>query len=149
MLMRSDPFRELDRLAQDMLTTVGTRLRPVMMPMDAYRTDDKVVVHFDLPGIDPESVDLTVERNVLTISGQRTWEPAEDVEVLVAERPHGTFSRQLFLGEGLDTEHVEARYADGVLTVTVPLVEQAKPRKVEITAGDGGAKAIETTTSSR
>lgn len=149
MLMRSDPFRELDRLAQDMLTTVGTRLRPVMMPMDAYRTDDKVVVHFDLPGIDPESVDLTVERNVLTISGQRTWEPGEEVEVMVAERPHGTFSRQLFLGEGLDTEHVEARYTDGVLTVTVPLVEQAKPRKVEITAGDGGARAIETTTSSR
>ncbi len=149
MLMRSDPFRELDRLTQDMLATVGSRLRPAMMPMDAYRTGDKVVVAFDLPGIDPASVDLTVEKNVLTISGQRTWDPGEGVEVIAAERPQGTFSRQLFLGDGLDTEHVDARYVDGVLTVTVPLIEQAKPRRVQITAGNGGAQAIETTTSAR
>lgn len=149
MLMRSDPFRELDRLTQDMLASVGSRLRPVMMPMDAYRTGEKVVVNLDLPGIDPASIDLTVEKNVLTISGERTWDPGEEVEVIAAERPQGTFSRQLFLGDGLDTEHVEASYVNGVLTVTVPLVEQAKPRRVQITAGDGGTQAIETTTSTR
>lgn len=146
MLMRSDPFREIDRLTQEMLGTMGTRLRPAMMPMDAYRSGNEVVVHFDLPGVDPGTIDLTVEKNTLTVSARRSWEPAEDVEIIASERPQGTFSRQLFLGDGLDVDRVEARYDHGVLTITVPLAEKARPRKVQIAAGNGGVEAIETTT---
>ena len=142
MLMRFDPFRELDRLTEQ--TWSGARLPA--MPMDAYRRGDHFVVHFDLPGVDPSSIDLTVEKNVLTVSAERHWEPAEGNQVVVAERPQGRFSRQLFLGEGLDADHIEASYDQGVLTVTLPVAEAAKPRKVEITAG-GGAKAIEATAS--
>ena len=135
MLMRFDPFRVLDRL------TAGTWARPAAMPMDAYRHDNQFVVHLDLPGVDPTSIDLTVEKNV-TISAERKWQADEGQEVLVSERPQGRFSRQLFLGENLDSERIEAAYQEGVLTVTVPVAEAAKPRKVEITTG-GGAKAIE------
>ena len=143
--MRFDPFRELDRLAQQ--TTGGSRL-PVMA-MDAYRHGDSFVVHFDLPGVDPSSIDLTVEKNVLTVSAERRWQPAQGDDIVVAERPQGSFSRQLFLGEGLDAERIEARYDNGVLTVSVPVAEKAKPRKVEInTTGNGKATAIETGTSS-
>jgi HSP20 family protein len=143
MLMRTDPFREFDRVAEQVL---GTRMRPAVMPMDAYREDDHFVVHFDLPGVDPSSIDLTVEKNVLTVTAERQWQPAENQEVVASERPQGNFSRQLFLGEGLDAEHVKARYDNGVLTVTIPVAEQAKPRKVEITSG-GRAKAIDTSSS--
>lgn len=146
MLMRSDPFREIDRLTQEMLGTMGTRFRPAMMPMDAYRSGNEVVVHFDLPGVDPGSIDLTVEKNTLTVSARRSWEPAEDVEIIASERPQGTFSRQLFLGDGLDVDRVDARYDHGVLTITVPLAEKARPRKVQIAAGNGSVEAIETTT---
>jgi HSP20 family protein len=138
MLMRFDPFRELDRLAQQ---TVGTGRLPVMA-MDAYRHGDRFVVHFDLPGIDPGTIDLTVEQNVLTVTAERRWQPAEGDEVVVAERPQGSFSRQLFLGEGLDPERIEARYENGVLTVSVPVAERAKPRKVEIRSGNGKATSI-------
>ena len=137
MLMRFDPFRELDRLAEQ--TRGGARLSA--MPMDAYRRGDHFVVHFDLPGVDPSSIDLTVEKNVLTVSAERHWEPAEGNQVVVAERPQGRFSRQLFLGEGLDAERVTASYRDGVLTVTVPVSERAKPRRVEISA-NGRPEAI-------
>ena len=141
MLMRSDPFRELDRVTQ----AFGTRMRPAVMPMDAYREGDSFVVHFDLPGVEPSSIDLTVEKNVLTVSAERQWQPNEEQQILASERPQGTFSRQLFLGEGLDAERVEASYDNGVLTVTIPVAEQAKPRKVQITAGAGGtAQAIGT-----
>ena len=143
MLLRSDPFRELDRFAQE---AFGTRLRPSVMPMDAYREDDHFVVHFDLPGVDSSSIDLTVEKNVLTVSAERQWQPKDSQQVVASERPQGNFSRQLFLGEGLDTERVEASYENGVLSVTIPVAEQAKPRKVEITSG-GGAKQLETTSS--
>ena len=139
MLMRFDPFRELDRLSQ---AAFGTAARPAAMPMDAYRLGDRFVVHFDLPGVDPSTIDLTVERNVVTVSAERTWTRSEDQEVLVSERPQGSFSRQLFLGEALDPDRIEAAYANGVLTLTIPVAEQAKPRKVEITAG-GGATTIE------
>ena len=144
MLMRFDPFRELDRLAQQ---TVGSS-RPPAMAMDAYRHGDSFVVHFDLPGVDASSIDLTVEKNVLTVTAERRWQPTEGDEVVVAERPQGSFSRQLFLGEGLNPERVEARYDNGVLTITVPVAEQAKPRKVEINAGNGTATPIETSASS-
>ena len=129
MLMRTDPFRELDRFAQQAL---GTRMRPAVMPMDAYREGEQFLVHFDLPGVDPSSINLTVEKNVLTVSAERQWQPTENQEVIASERPQGNFSRQLFLGESLDTERVQADYDNGVLTLTIPVAEQAKPRKVAI-----------------
>ena len=143
MLMRSDPFREFDRFAQE---AFGTGLGPSVMPMDAYREDDHFIVHFDLPGVDSSLIDLTVEKNVLTVSAGRQWQPGENHQVLASERLHGNFRRQLFLGEGLDTEHVEAGYDNGVLTVTIPVAEQAKPRKVEVASG-GGTKQLETSSS--
>jgi HSP20 family protein len=139
MLMRTDPFREFDRLTQQ---AFGTKFRPAVMPMDAYRQDDQFVVNFDLPGVDPSSIDLTVEKNVLSVSAERRWEAAEDVQIVASERPQGTFNRQLFLGEGLDADRVEASYDNGVLSVTIPVAEQAKPRKVEISAG-ADARTIE------
>jgi len=132
MLMRTDPFRELDRLTD---TFFGTGSRPAAMPMDAYRSGDTFYVHFDLPGVDPSSIDLTVERNVLTVRAERSWSRGEDAERIVAERPQGVFTRQLFLGETLDVDSLRADYDAGVLTVTIPVAEQAKPRKVEIGGG--------------
>ena len=141
MLMRFDPFRDLDRLTDQVWRTARTQ----PMAMDAYRQGDHVLVHLDLPGVPADSIDLTVERNVLTISAERRWAREEGTEVLAAERPQGRVSRQLFLGDGLDLERVEASYDDGVLTVRIPVAEQAKPRKVEISASRGshGAQAIE------
>jgi HSP20 family protein len=142
-LMRFDPFRELDRMAQ-LLTQPSGGLRQLTMPMDAYREGDQFVVRFDLPGVDPDSIDLTVERNVLTVRAERKWSPAEGQDVVVAERPQGTFTRQLFLGESLDTDRVAASYDQGVLTLRIPVAEQAKPRKVEVTAGADAQPAIST-----
>jgi HSP20 family protein len=135
MLMRTDPFRELDRLTQQLLGQNGTWSRPAVMPMDAYRHGEEFVVHFDLPGVDPSSIDLDVERNVLTVKAERTSAYGEDVELQVAERPRGVFSRQLFLGDTLDTDRVEAHYDAGVLTLRIPIAEKAKPRKIEISGG--------------
>ena len=135
MLMRTDPFRELDRLSQQLLGPNGTWSRPAVMPMDAYRDGEQFVVHFDLPGVDPSSVDLNVERNVLTVKAERVPNYGDDVELQVAERPRGVFSRQLFLGDTLDADHVEASYDAGVLTLRIPIAEKAKPRKIEITGG--------------
>jgi HSP20 family protein len=129
MLMRTDPFRDLDRLAAQVF---GTPARPAAMPIDAFRSGDTFVVEFDLPGVTPDSIELTVERNVLTVHAKRERQSPEAAELLVAERPFGTFSRQLFLGETLDTEHMTARYTDGVLRLEIPVAEQAKPRKVAI-----------------
>ena len=132
MLMRTDPFRDLDRLTQQVFGTVA---RPAAMPMDAYRKGTDFYVHFDLPGIDPDSIDLTVEQNVLTVHATRSG-VGGDVELLVGERPTGTFTRQVFLGDTLDAERVEADYTAGVLTLTIPVHEAAKPRKVSITSQD-------------
>jgi HSP20 family protein len=129
MLMRTDPFRDLDRLTQQVF---GTPARPAAMPIDAYRAGDRFIVEFDLPGLAPDSIDLTVERNVLTVHGTRERSLGEDTEMLVAERPFGTFSRQLFLGESLDTDRIAASYHDGVLRLEIPVAEQAKPKKVAI-----------------
>jgi len=137
MLMRFDPFRDIERWAQQL--SAGTR--PAMMPMDAYRQGDHWVALFDLPGVDPGSIEVTVEDKTLTVGARRSWQPAEGEEVVVSERPQGTFTRQLALGDGLDVEHVEATYDAGVLTVRLPVAEQAKPRKIAINAG-GGQKAI-------
>jgi HSP20 family protein len=135
MLMRTDPFRELDRLTQQLFGQNGTWARPAVMPMDAYRHAEQFVVHFDLPGVDPSSIDLNVERNVLTVKAERTQTYGEDVELQAAERPRGVFSRQLFLGDTLDADHVEATYDTGVLTLRIPIAEKAKPRKIEIAGG--------------
>jgi HSP20 family protein len=135
MLMRTDPFRELDRLTQQVL---GTTARPAVMPMDAWRDGDAFVVEFDLPGVSPDSVDLDVERNVLTVKAER---PAKngDAEMIAAERPRGIFSRQLFLGDTLNVDNVEASYEAGVLTLRIPIAEKAKPRKIEITTSQDRA----------
>lgn len=138
MLARTDPFREFDRLAE---RAVGARARPAMMPLDAYRDDDRFVVHFDVPGVAPSAVDVTVERNVLTVTAERRWPANDHQHVLASERPQGMFRRQLFLGDGLDLERLEARYDNGVLTIAIPVVEQAKPRKVPISA-NGNRAAI-------
>jgi len=140
MLMRTDPFRELDRVAEQVF---GTAARPAAMPIDAYRKGDEFVVLFDLPGCNPASINLTVERNVLTVHAERRRLGDDDVELLIGERPTGTFSRQLFLAETLDSEHLAADYNDGVLRVRVPVKEQAKPRRVDIAVGTGEATSIE------
>ena len=144
MLMRTDPFRELDRLTQQVLAnTPGTWSRPTAMPMDAWRSGDSFVVAFDLPGVDPDAIELDVERNVLTVKAERRPAvAAEDVEMQVAERPLGVFSRQLFLGDTLDADRIEAHYEAGVLTLRIPVAEKAKPRKISITATDGGRREI-------
>jgi HSP20 family protein len=144
MLLRFDPFREFDRLAEEMWK--GQAQSPMRIPMDAFRRGDSVEIHFELPGVDPSSIDLEVERNTLTVSAERTVsnERREGEEVMVRERRHGRFTRQLTLGDNLDVERLEARYDDGVLTVVVPVVEQAKARKVEITRGSATA-SIEAT----
>ena len=141
MLMRFDPFREFDRLSQQAFGN-GARTVPAM-PMDAYRHGDRFTVQFDLPGVDAGSIDLTVEKNVLTVSAQRSWQRQEGDEVIAAERPQGSYSRQLFLGESLDTDRIEASYDNGVLTLGIPVADQAKARRVEVTSG-GAPKAIET-----
>jgi HSP20 family protein len=131
MLMRTDPFRELDRLTQQVLGTSGTLARPSAMPMDAWRDGDTFHVEFDLPGVDPASIDLDVERNVVTVKAERPLR-ASDADLIAAERPRGVFSRQLILGDNLDTEHIQASYDAGVLTLKIPVAEKAKPRKITI-----------------
>lgn len=129
MLMRTDPFRELDRLAQQVL---GTASRPAAMPMDAWQEGHEFVVAFDLPGVATDSVELDVERNVLTVRAERPEPAGKDTELIASERPRGVFSRQLILGDTLDTENVKATYDAGVLMVRIPVAEKAKPRKIEI-----------------
>jgi HSP20 family protein len=138
MLMRTDPFRELDRLGQQLLGPqgAGTWSRPSPMPIDAYRVEEEFVVHFDLPGVSPDAVELEVERNVLTVKAERRPNATgEHVEMLLSERPLGVFSRQLFLGDTLDTDHIAADYDAGVLTLRIPVAEKAKPRKIKIAGG--------------
>jgi HSP20 family protein len=133
MLMRTDPFRDLDRLAQQVM---GTAARPAVMPMDAWREGEEFFVEFDLPGINADSLDLDVERNVVTVRAERPGiDPGR--EMLATERPRGVFSRQLVLGENLDTENIEASYHGGVLRLRIPVAEKAKPRKIAIGRGNG------------
>jgi HSP20 family protein len=129
--MRFDPFRDIDRMTEE----VSRPIRSARMPMDAYRRGDAFVVHFDLPGVQPDTIDLTVEQNTLTVTAERSWSPVEGDEVVITERPQGTFSRQLMVGDSLDTERITARYDHGVLTITIPVAEQSKARKVEVTHG--------------
>jgi len=131
MLMRFDPFAELDRINQELLGA-----RRSVMPVDAYRQGDKFLLIFDLPGVDPESIDITVEKDTLSVSAERSWTPAEDVTVIAQERPQGKFVRRFFLGESLDTEKIEAGYDHGVLTVVIPVAEEAKPKKITVGSSD-------------
>jgi HSP20 family protein len=140
MLMRTDPFREFDRLAQQVFGA-GTTSRPAVMPMDAWREGDTFVIEFDLPGVQPETLDIDVERNVLTVKAERARRNG-DWELLAAERPTGLFSRQLVLGDNLDLDKVEASYDAGVLRLRVPVAEKAKPRKIEVTTSSEEKTAI-------
>ena len=133
MLMRFDPFRDLDRLFEAAGANGGT---PRTVPMNAVRRGDRLVVSFDLPGVRPEDIDLTVERNQLTVTAERAVDRQEGEEWLVAERPTGRFTRQLLLGDNLDTDSIQADVHHGVLEITIPVAEQAKPRKVAIGGGD-------------
>jgi HSP20 family protein len=142
MLMRTDPFRELDRLTQQVFGANGTLARPSVMPMDAWREGDTFHVEFDLPGVNPDSIDLDVERNVVTVKAERPSRDG-DTELIAAERPRGVFSRQLILGDNLDTEHIAASYDAGVLTLQIPVAEQAKPRKISITSNGEDRQAID------
>jgi len=128
MLMRFDPLREFDR----MFDQAWSQTRQASVPLDAYRHGDSFVINLDLPGVDPASIDVTVDRNAMTIAAERHWQPVEGDEVVANERRQGSFTRQLFLGDGLDTDQVHATYENGVLTVTVPVADHAKPRRVEV-----------------
>jgi len=142
MLMRTDPFRELDRLAQQVL---GTPARPAAVPIDAWREGDEFVIELDLPGVQPDSIDVDVERNVLTVRAERPVR-AEQREMVAAERVRGVFSRQLILGHTLDTERVQARFDSGVLHLRVPIAAKAKARKIAIehrTSDSSGPRTIE------
>ncbi|ORB74458.1 Hsp20/alpha crystallin family protein [Mycobacterium scrofulaceum] len=132
MLMRSDPFRDLDRFAHQVF---GTAARPAVMPMDAWRQGEEFVVEFDLPGVDANSLDIDIERNVVTVRAERPG-LNPDREMLATERPRGVFSRQLVLGENLDTDKIEASYREGVLRLRIPVAERAKPRKIAVEHGD-------------
>ncbi|MFI8359627.1 Hsp20/alpha crystallin family protein [Streptomyces sp. NPDC085612] len=142
MLMRTDPFREMDRIVQQLSGTSGTWSKPSVMPMDAYREGGEYVVAFDLPGVSPEAIDIDVERNMLTVKAERRPAARGDgVQMELSERPLGVFSRQVMLADTLDTEHIEADYEAGVLTLRIPISERAKPRKIAI-GGNADRKQI-------
>lgn len=135
-LVRSDPFRDVDRLFQQLWSAQQSGPRPMAMPMDAYRKGDSFLLQLDLPGVSPDSIELTVEEGVLTISAERPTPPqGEGIESVIAERTFGTFSRQVVLGKTLDSDRIEANYEGGVLTVAIPVAEQAKPRRIEVSVG--------------
>ena len=140
MLFQNDPFRDIDSMFDRM-----ARGRQVNSPMamDAYRREGDVWVHLDLPGVSAESIDINLERNVLTVTAERGWAPREDDKIYVAERRQGTFTRQVHLGDGLDPENIEANYHDGVLTLRIPVAEKAQPRKIAINAGQAGPIEVE------
>nr|WP_203717002.1 Hsp20/alpha crystallin family protein [Asanoa siamensis] len=133
MMMRFDPFRDFDRLANEVL---GAARTPALMPMDCLRTGDTFVVRFDMPGIDVDSLDVSAENNTLTVQAERRRHDPDEATYLVSERPAGTYRRQLVLGEGLDVDAIRADYSDGVLTLTIPVAERAKPRRIEVTRSD-------------
>ena len=145
MLMRTDPFQEMDRLTRQFFgePQPGTWSRPVAMPLDAYRSGDEYIVAFDLPGVTPDSIDVDVERNVLTVKAERRpLDLGTDAQMQASERPLGVFSRQLILSDVLDSEHIRAGYDNGVLVLRIPVLEKAKPRKVNVAVNTGEQTAI-------
>jgi HSP20 family protein len=146
-LMRFDPFRDFDRIAEQMMVG-GGRGGPRSFPMDAYRRGDQFFIHLDLPGVDADSIDLTAENNVLSVSAERRFEPEDSDQVLIRERPQGEFTRQLLLGENLDVDNIEANYENGVLTLAIPVAEKAKPRRISV-GSSGGQQTIEGTSRRR
>jgi len=140
-VLRYEPFRDpFDRLMS--LAATGNR-SPLGMPLDIYRTDDgSYHVEADLPGVDPGSIDVTVEHAVLTIRAERAPGYGAGAGVIVAERPQGTFSRQLALGEGVDAEHLTADYAEGVLLVTIPASPKVQPRRIDVSHAPAGRRAV-------
>ena len=142
-VMRFDPFRELDRLTEQLMGTGSRGDAPRSFPIDAYRRGDRFFVHLDLPGVDPASIDVTCEQNVLTVRAERRYAVQEGDELIVSERPQGVFSRQLFLSDALDTDSIEANYEQGVLTIELPVADKAKPRRIQIGRSDSESQAIE------
>jgi HSP20 family protein len=140
MAMNFDPFRELDRVASALL---DAQQGPQLMPMDLYRDGDHYVLIADLPGVDPGSVDIDVDGQLLTIRAERTLRNVQGVKWLAQERRGGSFLRQLSLGQGVDTEHIAATYENGVLAVTIPVSERAKPRKIEVSVGADRQQSVE------
>ncbi|MGM7666724.1 Hsp20/alpha crystallin family protein [Microbacterium sp. A93] len=140
MLMRTDPFRDLDRLAEQVL---GTRSRPAAMPLEAWREGDQFIISFDLPGVEADSIDLGIEGNALTVRAERKQRAPEGAEMLASEQPRGLFSRQVILGERLDTSAIKAGYEAGVLTVRIPVAEHAKPRRITVEATGDQKQLVE------
>lgn len=138
-VLRFDPFREFERLTDE----AWSRARTPVLPMDAFRRDNELVLQFDLPGVDPDTIDVTIEKNVLSLSAERHGAPSEGDEVVIHERPTGRFTRQLMVGDGLDAERVHGTYEAGVLTLTLPVAEAERPRRVRIETGAGGKAAID------
>ena len=134
-----DPFRAIDRLTNQMLS--GTRT-PASLPMDVWRSGQEYRVALDLPGISPDSVEITVERGVVTIRAERQQQFGQGDQVLLAERPQGSFTRQLMLGEGVDQENLQADYRDGVLHLTIPVAQAAQPRRIQVGRGQGAGQAV-------
>ena len=142
-MLRFDPFRDLDRLTEQMLgVPAGSARAPPFMPMDLYRSGDHYVLHADLPGVDPGSVDVNVDNGTLTIRAERSGRTEESVQWISSERFTGSYLRQLALGDGIDAEHIHATYDNGVLTVTIPVAEKAKPRRIEIARGKDSAALV-------
>jgi HSP20 family protein len=140
-VLRFDPFRDFDRMTEQLLgVPSGSARAPRFMPMDVYRSGDHYVLHADLPGVDPGSVDVGVENGTLTIRAQRSERTEEGVQWVASERFTGTYLRQVALGEDVDTDRITATYANGVLTLTLPVAERAKPRRIEIAVDDGATK---------
>ena len=138
MLMRYEPFRDFDQITEELLNQRRAR----QIPVDAYRRGNEFKIHLDLPGVDSRFIDLTVEQDLLTVRAARAWVRTEGDQVQIAERPQGEFSRQLFLGESLDRDQITANYENGVLTLTIPIAEESKPRKVEITHAGEVVEAV-------
>ena len=133
LLVRSEPYRDFDRFFQQLMGDSTRRCASLVIPMDAYRKEDQFLLQFDMPDVDSESVELTVDNNTLTVKSERRAPLlAEGIEVLVAERPHGVFTRQILLGDNLDTTKIDAQYSEGVLTLAIPVAEEAKPRRIDV-----------------
>lgn len=140
MATRYDPFRDVDRVFNSVLRQVPANPG---MPLDLYRDGDEFVAELDLPGVDPASIDIDVEEHTLTISAKRDAHTGEHVQWLSHERPTGTFARQLTLGNGVALDGIKASYRDGVLTLTIPVAEAAKPRKISVAVDNSAPTTIE------